>query len=129
VPFWSAKVIDGKESEGAKFQDYFAHQERLSNVPSHRALAMLRGRNEGILQLSLNADPEQDESIRQSYCEEIIRQHLGVQFNQQPADSWRQQVISWTWRIKVVATSGNRIDDGICVKRQKPKRLMCLRAT
>ena len=96
-----SKVLDGKENEGAKFQDYFAHQERLSNVPSHRALAMLRGRNEGILQLSLNADPEQDESIRQSYCEQIIQQHLGVQFNQQPADSWRQQVISWTWRIKV----------------------------
>ncbi|SMB79649.1 uncharacterized protein SAMN05660772_00446 [Pasteurella testudinis DSM 23072] len=96
-----SKVISGKEAEGAKFQDYFAHQEPLSKVPSHRALAMLRGRNEGILQLSLNADPDQDESVRQSYCEEIIRQHLGVNFNQQPADSWRQQVISWTWRIKI----------------------------
>ncbi|MGR6980262.1 Tex family protein [Testudinibacter sp. P27/CKL/0425] len=96
-----SKAIDGKQTEGAKFQDYFEHQERLSAVPSHRALAMLRGRNEGILQLSLNADPDQDESLRQSYCEEIIRQHLAVQFNQQPADSWRQQVISWTWRIKI----------------------------
>ncbi|TNH09270.1 RNA-binding transcriptional accessory protein [Testudinibacter sp. TR-2022] len=96
-----AKVIEGKESEGAKFQDYFAHQEHLAKVPSHRALAMLRGRNEGVLQLSLNADPDQDDSIRQSYCEEIIRQHLGVNFNQQAADSWRQQVISWTWRIKI----------------------------
>lgn len=96
-----SKVIEGKQTEGAKFQDYFEHQERLSAVPSHRALAMLRGRNEGILQLSLNADPDQDESLRQSYCEEIIRQHLAVQFNQQPADSWRQQVISWTWRIKI----------------------------
>ncbi|MDH2999719.1 RNA-binding transcriptional accessory protein [Chelonobacter oris] len=96
-----SKVIDGKQPEGAKFQDYFDHQERLSNVPSHRALAMLRGRNEGILQLSLNADPDQDESLRQSYCEEIIRQHLGINFNQQPADSWRQQVVSWTWRIKI----------------------------
>ncbi|TNG96564.1 RNA-binding transcriptional accessory protein [Pasteurellaceae bacterium USgator11] len=96
-----AKVIEGKESEGAKFQDYFAHQEHLAKVPSHRALAMLRGRNEGVLQLSLNADPDQDDSVRQSYCEEIIRQHLGVNFNQQAADSWRQQVISWTWRIKI----------------------------
>lgn len=96
-----SKVIDGKQAEGAKFQDYFAHQERLASVPSHRALAMLRGRNEGILQLSLNADPDQDDSVRQSYCEEIIRQHLAVNFNQQPSDSWRQQVISWTWRIKI----------------------------
>ncbi|KAE9529026.1 Tex family protein [Testudinibacter aquarius] len=97
----AAKVIEGKESEGDKFQDYFAHQEHLAKVPSHRALAMLRGRNEGVLQLSLNADPDQDDSVRQSYCEEIIRQHLGVNFNQQAADSWRQQVISWTWRIKI----------------------------
>ncbi|MGV6987939.1 Tex family protein [Testudinibacter sp. P80/BLE/0925] len=96
-----AKVIDGKQAEGAKFQDYFDHQERLASVPSHRALAMLRGRNEGILQLSLNADPDQDDSVRQSHCEEIIRQHLGADFNQQPADSWRRQVISWTWRIKI----------------------------
>lgn len=96
-----AKVIAGKEVEGEKFRDYFDHQEKLSTVPSHRALAMFRGRNEGILSLSLNADPEQDESLRQSYCEEIIREHLGVTFTQQPADSWRQQVISWTWKIKV----------------------------
>ncbi|PJG83878.1 Tex family protein [Caviibacterium pharyngocola] len=96
-----SKVCEGKEQEGAKFQDYFDHQELLRNVPSHRALAMFRGRNEGILQLTLNADPEQEEGARQSYCEEIIREHLGVRFNQQPADKWREQVISWTWRSKV----------------------------
>ncbi|WP_439286961.1 Tex family protein [Lonepinella sp. BR2357] len=96
-----SKVFEGKESEGAKFQDYFDHQEPLKNVPSHRALAMLRGRNEGILQLSLNADPDAEEGSRSSYCEEIIREHLGVRFNAQPADKWREQVIAWTWKIKV----------------------------
>ena len=96
-----SKVIDGKEAEGAKFQDYFDHQELLKNVPSHRALAMFRGRNEGILQLSLNADPEAEEGNRQSYCEEIIRDYLGVRFTGQPADKWREQVIAWTWKIKV----------------------------
>ena len=96
-----SKVLEGKEIEGAKFQDYFDHQELLKNVPSHRALAMFRGRNEGILQLSLNADPEAEESTRQSYCEEIIRDYLGVRFTGQPADKWREQVISWTWKIKV----------------------------
>ncbi len=69
-------------------------------MPSHRALATLRGRNESILTLSLNADPMQEES-NHSYCEDLIREHLNVQFNGQPADSWRQQVIAWTWKIKV----------------------------
>ena len=96
-----SKVIEGKETEGAKFQDYFDHQELLKNVPSHRALAMFRGRNEGMLQLSLNADPDAEEGSRQSYCEEIIRDYLGVRFTGQPADKWREQVIAWTWKIKV----------------------------
>ena len=96
-----SKVLEGKEIEGAKFQDYFDHQELLKNVPSHRALAMFRGRNEGILQLSLNSDPETEEGSRQSYCEEIIRDYLGVRFTDQPADKWREQVIAWTWKIKV----------------------------
>lgn len=96
-----SKVIEGKEAEGAKFQDYFEHKELLKNVPSHRALAMFRGRNEGILQLSLNADPDAEEGVRQSYCEDIIREHLGVRFSGQPADKWREQVIAWTWKIKV----------------------------
>ncbi|MBV7388544.1 RNA-binding transcriptional accessory protein [Pasteurellaceae bacterium TAE3-ERU1] len=95
-----SQVIEGKEAEGAKFQDYFDHRELLSKVPSHRALAMLRGRNEGVLQLSLDADPESEDK-RQSHCEEIIRAHYNVRLNQQPADSWRAQVISWTWRIKL----------------------------
>ncbi|HHF3831135.1 Tex family protein [Haemophilus influenzae] len=96
-----SKVNEGKETEGTKFQDYFDHQELLKNVPSHRALAMFRGRNEGILQLSLNADPDAEEGTRQSYCEEIIRDYLDVRFTGQPADKWREQVIAWTWKIKV----------------------------
>ncbi|AHG80250.1 hypothetical protein X875_16320 [Mannheimia varigena USDA-ARS-USMARC-1388] len=95
-----AKVIEGKEQEGEKFRDYFAHSEPFNSVPSHRALAMFRGRNEGILSLSLNADPEAEEGAKSSHCEEIIREHLGVIFNNQPADKWREQVIAWTWKIK-----------------------------
>ncbi|OOF85221.1 RNA-binding transcriptional accessory protein [Rodentibacter ratti] len=96
-----SKVAEGKEQEGAKFQDYFDHQELLKNVPSHRALAMFRGRNEGVLQLTLNADPDAKEGTRHSYCEEIIQEHLGVRLSGQPADKWREQVIAWTWKIKV----------------------------
>ncbi|MEI9534699.1 Tex family protein [Moellerella wisconsensis] len=97
-----AKVVEGKEQEGAKFSDYFDHHEAVANVPSHRALAMFRGRNEGILQLSLNPDPQFDEPPKESYCEEIITNHLDIRLNNAPADRWRKAVISWTWRIKVL---------------------------
>ncbi|GBK99276.1 transcriptional accessory protein [Vibrio harveyi] len=96
-----ARVVEGKEQEGEKFKDYFNHNEPLSKVPSHRALAMLRGRNEGFLTLAMNADPEQEEDSRQSYCETIIADHYGVTLSSAPADTWRKQVISWAWRIKV----------------------------
>lgn len=69
-------------------------------LSSHRALAMFRGRNEGFLQLRLNADPDQEEGVRHSYCEEIIREHLGIHLAQQPADKCGV-FIPWTWRIKI----------------------------
>ncbi|MCT8343761.1 RNA-binding transcriptional accessory protein [Photorhabdus kleinii] len=97
-----AKVVVGKEEEGAKFRDYFDHHEPIAQVPSHRALAMFRGRNEGILQLSLNADPQFDEPPKESYCEQIITQHLNLRLNNAPADSWRKAVVNWTWRVKVL---------------------------
>lgn len=96
-----SRVIDGKENTGEKFKDYFTHDEAISKVPSHRALAMLRGRNEGFLTLNINADPEQEEGARQSYCETIIAEHYGIHLSSAPADNWRKQVISWAWRIKV----------------------------
>ncbi|EIO3968313.1 RNA-binding transcriptional accessory protein [Vibrio vulnificus] len=96
-----SRVVSGKEQEGEKFKDYFEHNEAISKVPSHRALAMLRGRNEGFLSLTLNADPQQEESVRQSYCETLIADHYGVTLSSAPADNWRKQVISWAWRIKV----------------------------
>lgn len=97
-----SRVVEGKEQEGAKFRDYFDHHEALHSVPSHRALAMLRGRNEGILQLSLNADPQFDEPPRESYGETLIASHLNLHLSGAPADGWRKAVVSWTWRIKVM---------------------------
>lgn len=97
-----SKVVEGKEDEGAKFRDYFDHHEPIANVPSHRALAMFRGRNEGVLQLSLNADPQFEQAPRESYCEQIIIDHLGLHLNNAPADAWRKAVVNWTWRIKVL---------------------------
>ncbi|RYU67866.1 RNA-binding transcriptional accessory protein [Aliivibrio finisterrensis] len=98
----SSKMVDGQEQAGEKFKDYFEHNEKLTRVPSHRALAMLRGRNEGFLQLSINADPNQEEGVRGSYCEIIIANHYGITLGSQPADLWRKQVISWAWRIKIL---------------------------
>ncbi|HIF9231041.1 TPA: Tex family protein [Photobacterium damselae] len=98
----TSRVVDGKEHEGAKFKDYFEYSEKVKQIPSHRALALFRGRNEGFLQLSLNADPNQDESVRGSYCEVIIADHYEVQLGTKPSDTWRKQVISWAWRIKIL---------------------------
>lgn len=97
-----SKVIDKKEAEGAKFSDYFDSHEPIATVPSHRALAMFRGRNEGILQLSLNPDPQFEEAPKESYGEQLITEYLDLRLNNQPADSWRKAVVSWTWRIKVL---------------------------
>ena len=98
----TSRVVEGKEQEGAKFKDYFEYSEPLKHIPSHRALALFRGRNEGFLQLSLNADPQQEEGLRGSYCEVMIADHYGVTPGSQPADAWRKQVISWAWRIKIL---------------------------
>ncbi|EKN5090690.1 TPA: RNA-binding transcriptional accessory protein [Yersinia enterocolitica] len=97
-----AKVVEGKEQEGAKFRDYFDHHEPIAQIPSHRALAMFRGRNEGVLQLALNPDPQFDEPPRESQGEQIIINHLDLRLNNAPADNWRKAVINWTWRIKVL---------------------------
>ncbi|WP_342805783.1 Tex family protein [Alteromonas sp. M12] len=94
-------VVSGKEKEAAKYSDYFAHSEKISKVPSHRALAMFRGRNEGLLQVNLDADPQREENDRSAYCESIIREHLNLQFNGKPADAWLATVVQWTWKVKI----------------------------
>ncbi|HFG1889000.1 TPA: Tex family protein [Vibrio cholerae] len=96
-----SRVVEGKEQAGEKFKDYFDHREPISKAPSHRALAMLRGRNEGFLTLTLNADPELEESAHQSYCETLIAEHYGIHLSQATADAWRKQVSSWAWKIKI----------------------------
>ncbi|MGY3859103.1 Tex family protein [Aeromonas intestinalis] len=92
-----ARVVAGKEQEGAKFKDYFEHDEPLHKAPSHRVLAMLRGRNEGVLNLALVTG--EDESA--SPCEGIIAHHLKLNLQNRPADKWLQGVVSWTWKIKL----------------------------
>ncbi len=92
-----ARVVAGKELEGAKFKDYFEHDEPLYKAPSHRVLAMLRGRNEGVLNLALVAGDDEGASP----CEGIIAHHLRLNLQHRPADKWLQGVVSWTWKIKL----------------------------
>ncbi|ASP37793.1 RNA-binding transcriptional accessory protein [Bacterioplanes sanyensis] len=97
----SVRVVAGQEQAGAKFSDYFEHDEALKNVPSHRALAMLRGRNEGILSISLvTGDPEDKTSA--SPCEAMIADHVGIEQQGRAADRWLAEVVKWTWRIKLL---------------------------
>ncbi|MFK8770626.1 MULTISPECIES: Tex family protein [Aeromonas] len=92
-----ARVVAGKEQEGAKFKDYFEHDEPLHKAPSHRVLAMLRGRNEGILNLALVTGEDEGTSP----CEGIIAHYLRLNLQHRPADKWLQGVVSWTWKIKL----------------------------
>ena len=95
-----SRLIAGKEKEGAKFRDYFEHTEQLAKIPSHRALAMLRGRNEGFLSLSMNADPAAQVG-QGSYCEVIIADHLHLKLGDSGVDQWLKTVVTAAWRIKI----------------------------
>jgi len=94
----SAEVLPGKEAEGAKFSDYFAHSEALSGVPSHRALAMFRGRNEGFLALDLLVEPEALPG--DSAAERAVKVALGVG-RAGKGDLWLAGVAGWVWRVKL----------------------------
>lgn len=104
-----SKVVLGKEKEGEKYKDYFDHSEAIKNVPSHRALAMFRGRNEGVLQINLDADPEKDQNDKQSHCEYLIAQHLNLSFSDRLADKWLASVVQWTWRVKILLHMENEL--------------------
>ena len=94
-------VVDGKENEGAKFRDYFDHVEPLKKVPSHRALAILRGRNEGMLTYSLVVGDVEDDRRQPHPAEQRIAARWGIRDNGRAADKWLSEVVRWTWRVKL----------------------------
>ncbi|MFL1466598.1 Tex family protein [Marinobacter sp. HN1S83] len=94
-------VIEGKENEGAKFRDYFDHVEPLKKVPSHRALAILRGRNEGILGYSIVVGDAEDNRRQPHPAEQRIAARWNIRDNGRPADKWLSDVVRWTWRVKL----------------------------
>jgi uncharacterized protein len=97
-------VVEGKEHEGAKFRDWFDFAEPIARMPSHRALALFRGRNEGILNVALALDSELDpEQIKPGLnpCEQRIAAHFGVKDAGRPADKWLTDTVRWAWRVKI----------------------------
>ncbi|MEW6647673.1 MAG: Tex family protein [Pseudomonadota bacterium] len=97
-----SRVAEGKEDEGAKFSDYFDHREPLKGVPSHRALALFRGRKEGFLNLSLVLpDDEALPAGQLGSAERMIAAHVGVSEQGRPADLWLKETVRWAWRVKI----------------------------
>ncbi|MBK9185029.1 MAG: RNA-binding transcriptional accessory protein [Moraxellaceae bacterium] len=94
-----SKVVAGKEEAAAKFKDYFEFHEAISVIPSHRALAVFRGRNEGFLSVMVNM-PDLDSTILHP-CETLIAQQFALSQQQRAADAWLFEVVRWTWRIKL----------------------------
>lgn len=104
----SVRVVKGKEAEAAKFQDYFEHDEPLNKVPSHRALAILRGRNEGFLAANLvTGDP--NDKLTPSPCEGMVAGFYNIEFQSRPADRWLAEVVKWTWRVKLLTSLENEL--------------------
>ncbi len=97
----SSKVVAGKEQEAAKFRDYFEHNEALKSVPSHRALAIFRGRKSGLLQASVIIEGTEDRTVTHP-CELTIAAHWGVEDQGRAADRWLKETVRWTWRVKLL---------------------------
>ncbi|WP_406390470.1 Tex family protein [Streptomyces sp. NBC_00887] len=103
----AAKVREGKEEAGAKFADYFDFAEPFTALPSHRALAMLRGEKEDVLDLVL--EPEEPTGTEQpgpSTYENMIARRFGVADRGRPGDKWLGDTVRWAWRTRILVHLG-----------------------
>ncbi|MGB5842600.1 MAG: Tex family protein [Brucella anthropi] len=91
-------VVDGKQDAGAKFSDYFDHFERWANVAGHRALAMLRGRNEDFLSLDIEIDADDTSPVKPVERKIAAAYNIGATL---PGDRWLMEVAGWAWRVKL----------------------------
>lgn len=101
-----SQVRAGKEQEGAKFRDYFDYAEPLDKVPSHRALAVLRGRAQEVLDVRIDLPPSTDAAAQtlSSLAEGRLAALLGWSHQQRAADDWLRRVLQWTWKVKLALT-------------------------
>ncbi|MFZ1575954.1 MAG: Tex family protein [Chromatiaceae bacterium] len=94
-----ASLIPGKEQEGAKFSDYFDYGEALAKIPSHRALALFRGRNQGVLALDLIPGAGEDPD---AVWIQAVANHFGIRDRGRPADAWLRETARKAWRVKLL---------------------------
>lgn len=94
-------VVKGKETEASKFADYFDHQESIKSTPSHRALAMMRGRNEGLLNVALLYQDAELPVTHISEFEEKIAKQFNIEDKNRAADKWLRDTVRLTWRAKI----------------------------
>ncbi len=105
--FWKggrivSKVREGKEAAGAKFSDYFDFFEPLTKIPSHRALALMRGEREEILDLKLVPDPTADPASRSLGPFELaVARRFAIADRGRPGDRWLLDTARWAWRTKI----------------------------
>src|SRR5579862_6997542 len=98
---WRSTVVPGKEEEGVKFSDYFNATQPLKRIPSHRALALFRGRTEGILRLTV-ALSDADGGIGADDPLQRIAARVGIENKGRPADAWLVETVRWTWKFKLM---------------------------
>jgi uncharacterized protein len=94
-----ASVVKDKEQEATKFKDYFDYQEAINKIPSHRALALFRGRNEDLLSLSLK--PANEDQQEHQLCAQLVARHINVTDSSKPADAWLAETARFTWKVKL----------------------------
>ncbi|OOG48597.1 Tex family protein [Rhodanobacter sp. C01] len=94
-----AKLVEGKENEGAKFRDYFDHVEPIGKIPSHRLLALMRARNEGIIELELA--PAADSEQGHIEGEGRVAARANIHNRGRAADAWLRETVRLTWRVKL----------------------------
>ena len=100
-----SKVVPEKETDpaAAKYSDYFDYDEPIETVPSHRALAVFRGRQEGLLTVKVLLT-EEEEALPVHPCQELIARAHGIKNLGRPADVWLASVVRWCWRVKCLAS-------------------------
>ena len=94
-----ARLVEGKQNEGAKFRDYFDHVEPIGKIPSHRLLALMRARNEGVIELELA--PAADSEQGHAEGEGRVAAHAGIHNRGRAADAWLRETVRLTWRVKL----------------------------
>jgi protein Tex len=100
---WKSTVVPGKEEEGVKFSDYFDASEAVRNMPSHRILALLRGRKEGFLRLAVVL-PDGTDATGPTLPERRIAARAGIESKGRPADGWLTETVRWTWKVKMLSS-------------------------